>query len=157
MIRRPPRSTLFPYTTLFRSGPRVHPHQRLRGIHRRRVRYKETIHAALGGESAIALQVARVLRQILRGAELERVHEDAQHHAIGSLFRPIHELQVAFVQESHRRYEPNATTPGALGARPGAHLLRTREFLHGGLKQTRDPAAWGGPRRALWADSPPHR
>src|SRR5256885_11515750 len=78
MIRRPPRSTLFPYTTLFRSGPRVHPHQRLRGIHRRRVRYKETIHAALGGESAIALQVARVLRQILRGAELERVHEDAQ-------------------------------------------------------------------------------
>src|SRR3712207_6891880 len=25
MIRRPPRSTLFPYTTLFRSGRRVHP------------------------------------------------------------------------------------------------------------------------------------
>src|SRR5687767_15993597 len=24
MIRRPPRSTLFPYTTLFRSGPREH-------------------------------------------------------------------------------------------------------------------------------------
>src|SRR5258708_24253303 len=23
MIRRPPRSTLFPYTTLFRSGPRI--------------------------------------------------------------------------------------------------------------------------------------
>src|SRR5438309_6918616 len=23
MLRRPPRSTLFPYTTLFRSGPRV--------------------------------------------------------------------------------------------------------------------------------------
>src|SRR2546425_8445724 len=25
MIRRPPRSTLFPYTTLFRSDPRRHP------------------------------------------------------------------------------------------------------------------------------------
>src|SRR3712207_8766541 len=25
MIRRPPRSTLFPYTTLFRSPPRSHP------------------------------------------------------------------------------------------------------------------------------------
>src|SRR5207248_7492542 len=25
MIRRPPRSTLFPYTTLFRSGPAVFP------------------------------------------------------------------------------------------------------------------------------------
>src|SRR2546425_6989629 len=27
MIRRPPRSTLFPYTTLFRSLARKHPHQ----------------------------------------------------------------------------------------------------------------------------------
>src|SRR2546427_8231813 len=28
MIRRPPRSTLFPYTTLFRSGPRGQPPER---------------------------------------------------------------------------------------------------------------------------------
>src|SRR3712207_8435007 len=28
MIRRPPRSTLFPYTTLFRSGPHHHPRRR---------------------------------------------------------------------------------------------------------------------------------
>src|SRR5947207_6471483 len=40
MIRRPPRSTLFPYTTLFRSEPRVHEvdheveaHQRARHEH----------------------------------------------------------------------------------------------------------------------------
>src|SRR2546430_1810182 len=31
MIRRPPRSTLFPYTTLFRSGPQQF-HQRLAGL-----------------------------------------------------------------------------------------------------------------------------
>src|SRR2546430_4446087 len=36
MIRRPPRSTLFPYTTLFRSGPGTEPpgterHRRHRG------------------------------------------------------------------------------------------------------------------------------
>src|SRR5256885_12897636 len=30
MIRRPPRSTLFPYTTLFRSGLQVHPLHRSR-------------------------------------------------------------------------------------------------------------------------------
>src|SRR4051794_41641689 len=29
MIRRPPRSTLFPYTTLFRSPPRSGPHNPL--------------------------------------------------------------------------------------------------------------------------------
>src|SRR5947207_4916192 len=44
MIRRPPRSTLFPYTTLFRSGLQFHPRRRLqedrpgpflRDVHRR--------------------------------------------------------------------------------------------------------------------------
>src|SRR2546425_9543021 len=36
MIRRPPRSTLFPYTTLFRSRPLVPPHgpRGLPGAHR---------------------------------------------------------------------------------------------------------------------------
>src|SRR5690242_20974595 len=44
MIRRPPRSTLFPYTTLFRSGPAPgrRPRRRRRGgdpvPHRRRLR-----------------------------------------------------------------------------------------------------------------------
>src|SRR5256885_13056600 len=41
MIRRPPRSTLFPYTTLFRSGGVVHPqrqreHEEARDIGQRR-------------------------------------------------------------------------------------------------------------------------
>src|SRR2546430_14399153 len=33
MIRRPPRSTLFPYTTLFRSSPGARPLLRQRGRH----------------------------------------------------------------------------------------------------------------------------
>src|SRR5256885_11879400 len=41
MIRRPPRSTLFPYTTLFRSGPgpdsRRRPDRHSRGVLLRRV------------------------------------------------------------------------------------------------------------------------
>src|SRR5258708_30598714 len=32
MIRRPPRSTLFPYTTLFRSILVNHPHQEMRSV-----------------------------------------------------------------------------------------------------------------------------
>src|SRR3712207_7550211 len=35
MIRRPPRSTLFPYTTLFRSPPQGRPPADLRGLGRR--------------------------------------------------------------------------------------------------------------------------
>src|SRR3712207_7265285 len=34
MIRRPPRSTLFPYTTLFRSGGEIERHQGNDGDHR---------------------------------------------------------------------------------------------------------------------------
>src|SRR2546430_9161801 len=34
MIRRPPRSTLFPYTTLFRSGFGRTPHRRHRSVRR---------------------------------------------------------------------------------------------------------------------------
>src|SRR5574337_1211183 len=36
MIRRPPRSTLFPYTTLFRSGALAQPAEEVLGIARRR-------------------------------------------------------------------------------------------------------------------------
>src|SRR2546426_5872700 len=38
MIRRPPRSTLFPYTTLFRSHRRLEPGARSQPAHQRRAR-----------------------------------------------------------------------------------------------------------------------
>src|SRR5437762_8248455 len=34
MLRRPPRSTLFPYTTLFRSFAAQHPSAEVDGVHR---------------------------------------------------------------------------------------------------------------------------
>src|SRR6478609_11213954 len=46
MIRRPPRSTLFPYTTLFRSGPRHGHRQRCRQHHRARVRPRSEEHTS---------------------------------------------------------------------------------------------------------------
>src|SRR3712207_7267814 len=47
MIRRPPRSTLFPYTTLFRSGER-HGHERADGCRRREL-------AGLEGEQGLCI------------------------------------------------------------------------------------------------------
>jgi len=40
---------------------------------------------------------------------------------------------VSFVQRTHRGHEAEALAAGALGARPGAHLLRRRELVHRGL------------------------
>src|SRR5256885_5758771 len=44
MIRRPPRSTLFPYTTLFRSRHHLPLHQRRAGRQRRAHRRGEELH-----------------------------------------------------------------------------------------------------------------
>src|SRR5438477_7492817 len=58
MIRRPPRSTLFPYTTLFRSSARVrhvpaHPSQiRPRGTHADSRRRHPQIHGLAGATDA---------------------------------------------------------------------------------------------------------
>src|SRR2546427_2993953 len=65
MIRRPPRSTLFPYTTLFRS-PRRHP-----GDGSRRKAARATQRAALPGRSLWDARIPAVrLRQ--RAAALPR-------------------------------------------------------------------------------------
>src|SRR5258708_21795100 len=51
MIRRPPRSTLFPYTTLFRSRP-IHGHSRRRD-RQRRAPLDRARSRFLGHESAV--------------------------------------------------------------------------------------------------------
>src|SRR3712207_8400198 len=49
MIRRPPRSTLFPYTTLFRSDDAVPPTARNVQIRRRALQVHATVVAAISG------------------------------------------------------------------------------------------------------------
>src|SRR5690242_20923700 len=67
MIRRPPRSTLFPYTTLFRS-PAVEPAQLLR-------------HAVPRGEPLVGLLSAARHRLLVALADLDRVGASRQSAA----------------------------------------------------------------------------
>src|SRR2546428_3791767 len=53
MIRRPPRSTLFPYTTLFRSD------QHHRAVHSVAHQHRAGLHRDLRGEQAVRDRVAR--------------------------------------------------------------------------------------------------
>src|SRR2546425_12426551 len=55
MIRRPPRSTLFPYTTLFRSVVRAVSYER------------EVVHDALGGDAEAVARVGLVHPVLLHG------------------------------------------------------------------------------------------
>src|SRR5687768_17889591 len=67
MIRRPPRSTLFPYTTLFRSRTRIEARgQALRALER-----------AIGDRDA-----RRRLRREVRGRELDHLAGADEEHAL---------------------------------------------------------------------------
>src|SRR3712207_6947045 len=68
MIRRPPRSTLFPYTTLFRSGRQHDAHQLTEGG----ARLPAQRRARLGGITAQLIH--------LGGAEVARVHRRSEEH-----------------------------------------------------------------------------
>src|SRR3712207_7322570 len=61
MIRRPPRSTLFPYTTLFRSGPFL---PALRRSGRRALRVLDAAGGDGGGDRACRVRGARYLQLI---------------------------------------------------------------------------------------------
>src|SRR2546427_6095928 len=74
MIRRPPRSTLFPYTTLFRSG-RVEEEGRkglLHGLREHELQVPDALHHTLGPGEALeaAVQVAR--RRVDAGVDGDR-------------------------------------------------------------------------------------
>src|SRR3712207_7724180 len=73
MIRRPPRSTLFPYTTLFRSN-----------------REEEVLRAGLreGGDSAVA-RLAHLIERV-RAAQVHNV--DGRFRHLGNRNRSVHAL-----------------------------------------------------------------
>src|SRR5262245_63571444 len=70
MIRRPPRSTLFPYTTLFRSVPPVLPAHRLEARRVGGLRRRAQALAALAAEAADRRD--RADREVLPRSEGDR-------------------------------------------------------------------------------------
>src|SRR3712207_8919012 len=61
MIRRPPRSTLFPYTTLFRSG-KPYQYIAIRADITERKRIEESLHAASRAKSEFLANMSHELR-----------------------------------------------------------------------------------------------
>src|SRR5256885_16113225 len=71
MIRRPPRSTLFPYTTLFRSQkprPRIAVRVWDGGGHQLLRLEAQRVHEADGGVELVRVAVERVLQRVDQGA-----------------------------------------------------------------------------------------
>src|SRR2546427_3810909 len=76
MIRRPPRSTLFPYTTLFRSPEGVAEHAQVVGV-------GEEVDVVLRGEGPRELPVG-LAREADREHQPERGHEDRKSTRLNS-------------------------------------------------------------------------
>src|SRR2546422_6474159 len=83
MIRRPPRSTLFPYTTLFRSGeiePVLHkPHERVHAAvvekaEARAVGSFQKVHAEFVEEVSQRLNLERQIRRDRKSTRLNSSH-----------------------------------------------------------------------------------
>src|SRR4051812_49716627 len=100
MIRRPPRSTLFPYTTLFRSD--VHPHHPRRHASRTPEREGRQIHPRAAREvsrseehtSELQSHVNLVCRLLLEKKKVVHVDHDLARRAI-----PRFALGVSCVQK----------------------------------------------------------
>src|SRR2546430_6068370 len=74
MIRRPPKSTLFPYTTLFRSVPLAGLHFRLR----REVRLRSNSDAPASTTGSLGLvRRAHALALLIRASRITRTEVDA--------------------------------------------------------------------------------
>src|SRR3712207_6861917 len=77
MIRRPPRSTLFPYTTLFRSPHRVREHDDHAHDHEQGAEENDRRPECVGLQRAVLLRrrIGDLLESLLRGARILRSEE----------------------------------------------------------------------------------
>src|SRR2546422_6408477 len=74
MIRRPPRSTLFPYTTLFRSMSRYHiyaPHRK----EQKSYRYQDAVRMVLDAYRGFSPQLAELAQRVVHERHIDRSEE----------------------------------------------------------------------------------
>src|SRR3989449_1262702 len=137
MIRRPPRSTLFPYTTLFRSQQAGDTGEQNGAVVRRsarhaedeaRVRHQSVVDAEYGGTQISAARNAAMALADLIGRSRRRVAgrrvavygesphlhrgEDAAHRARAvATHQPRHEARAQIGDEGGHRLEPGVLRP----------------------------------------------
>src|SRR2546430_15766502 len=157
MIRRPPRSTLFPYTTLFRSvGRAARVDDRERAVLPERDQRRQR---RVEGEEAVEVERA-VLLAGLRGLQRDRrpcggiARIAVRHHHA----EPVHGAALEDGDEDLALRRRRGRRPDEEPGRPGQRHQRTRAgleerpSLHAGHLST-----WGGPPPAPPPPPPPHR
>src|SRR3989454_12537900 len=100
MIRRPPRSTLFPYTTLFRSKNAYLATLELLAYH-----IESTEHHQEGHSNRVAQVAAAIARELkLPADDVENLHVAALLHEVGARDQRSEERRVG--KECRSRWSP---------------------------------------------------
>ena len=86
----------------------------------------DEVDAGLGGEPRVALLVARVALEVLAGAELGRVDEEAHDDHVALLAGGAQQREVPVVQEAHRRHQADRAALGAGRRQRRAQLVLAR-------------------------------
>src|SRR5256885_16693800 len=144
MIRRPPRSTLFPYTTLFRSGGELWDPGELvwrRGDRRAAQALDPALDIDVG---AVTLEVARPRQDEIGPAGRQRVEHRDRQHALGALRqRPDVRVRGGLVARDDQQPEwlglgafPVRRRGPRLVAAPAARRLPQEEGAPGGRFRT---------------------
>jgi len=94
------------------------------------------------GQLEVARLIARVGAEVLAGAELRRVHEQAHDDDIAASARFAQQAQVAIVQRAHRRHQPDGRAPGAGRRQRLAQLRPVARHNHPRSSRARDRVRW---------------
>src|SRR2546422_3802663 len=98
MIRRPPRSTLFPYTTLFRSFPLQTEHQVQPRMHRRKLRHPDVL------EDAEHRHLARLVHQRIVGQDVGARRSEEHTSELQSRLHLVCRLLLEKKKKKMKRY-----------------------------------------------------
>ncbi len=79
----------------------------------------------------IGLPVTRIALEIHWIVELRRIHEDRNHHAVGSTTRLFDQREMAGMQRTHGGHQGNSATGRSLGVGPGLELGSRGDDPHG--------------------------
>ena len=98
-----------------------HPGHRVVGtrIHLLDRRRKQDLDPFPFQQLAVAIELARISRQILGGSELRGVHKNGYRNRVALRFGSAHQRQVAFMQSAHRWNQAEALVAGT-GSQTGS-------------------------------------
>src|SRR5260370_18624035 len=114
---------------LFAQAFDQHPGDCAIGINLFDRRRKEDIHALFLQQPAVAVELARILRQVFCRAELCGVHKNRNGNRVALRLCGADQRQVAFMQSAHRWNETEAF--GVLAADGGTRLGNSGADVHG--------------------------